>query len=30
MFRIATFNIENLDTPSDDKNPSLEQRIPVL
>jgi endonuclease/exonuclease/phosphatase family metal-dependent hydrolase len=28
--KIATFNIENLDDKSDDKNPSLEQRAPVL
>jgi endonuclease/exonuclease/phosphatase family metal-dependent hydrolase len=30
MFRIATFNIENLDSSSDLNNPELIQRIPVL
>lgn len=30
MFRIATFNIENLDFANDDRNPTLQQRIPVL
>ena len=30
MLRIATFNLENLDEKSDDKNPSLEVRVPVL
>lgn len=30
MLRVATFNIENLDTSSDDKNPSLKQRVAVL
>ncbi|HEX5636967.1 MAG TPA: endonuclease/exonuclease/phosphatase family protein, partial [Gammaproteobacteria bacterium] len=30
MLRIATFNIENLDSVSDEYNPSLAERIPVL
>lgn len=30
MFRIATFNIENLDDKADDKNPPLEERAPIL
>ena len=30
MLRIATFNVENLDDKSDDKNPSLEMRAPIL
>jgi endonuclease/exonuclease/phosphatase family metal-dependent hydrolase len=30
MLRVATFNIENLDSDEDDRNPSLAQRIPVL
>ncbi|RCU52540.1 endonuclease [Corallincola holothuriorum] len=28
--RIATFNVENLDTPADETNPSLNQRVPIL
>ncbi len=30
MLRVATFNIENLDTGSDERNPSLEERVGVL
>ena len=30
MLNIATFNIENLDTKIDDKNPPLKKRIPAL
>ncbi len=30
MFRIATFNVENLDDNADEKNPPLAERIPVL
>ncbi|MCH6258313.1 endonuclease/exonuclease/phosphatase family protein [Puniceicoccaceae bacterium K14] len=30
MLRIATFNIENLDEASDDRNPSLADRVPTL
>ncbi|GJL63833.1 MAG: endonuclease [Nitrospirales bacterium] len=30
MLRVATFNIENLDDKSDDKNPPLEVRVPIL
>ena len=30
MWRIATFNVENLDDGSDDRNPPLEVRAPIL
>ena len=30
MFRIATFNIENLDTNPDEDNPALATRLPIL
>ena len=30
MFRIATFNIENLDTNPDEYNPALATRLPIL
>ena len=30
MLRVATFNIENLDDKSDDKNPPIEVRAPIL
>lgn len=30
MLRIATFNIENLDSSGDDRNPSLQERLQVL
>ena len=30
MFRIATYNIENLDFNGDDRNPSLQERAPFL
>jgi endonuclease/exonuclease/phosphatase family metal-dependent hydrolase len=30
MWRIATFNVENLDDKADDRNPSLELRAPIL
>lgn len=30
MLKIATFNIENLDESSDDKNPTLPRRLPAL
>lgn len=30
MWRIATFNLENLDNTSDDRNPPLEVRAPIL
>ena len=30
MFRIATFNVENLDDKADERNPPLAERIPIL
>ncbi len=30
MLRVGTFNIENLDITSDDRNPPIEERAPIL